>query len=130
LAANLQVVPDAFAGTFQIRNAKPALTDTAHPDHALATVLCEADMALLPLLDHTVLVRLLTAGIAPAELEQSAGPAEVAGAVRRVLGPEADLAARELNLPPRPRLREVYAALVESDRFRAACGRISASYAW
>jgi hypothetical protein len=27
-------------------------------------------------------------------------------------------------------LREVYAALVDSDQFRTACGRISASYAW
>jgi FkbM family methyltransferase len=130
LAACLQVAPDAFAGVFQLRNANPALADTSHPDHALAAVLCEAGMTFLPLLDHALLVRLLTAGVPPAELEQSAGPAEITGAIRRLFGPEASLAARELNLPPAPRLREVYAALVESDRFRAACGRISASYAW
>ena len=31
---------------------------------------------------------------------------------------------------PAPRLRDIYAALIDSDEFRAACGRISASYAW
>jgi hypothetical protein len=35
-----------------------------------------------------------------------------------------------LRLSAAPLLREVYAALIDSDQFRAACGRISASYAW
>jgi hypothetical protein len=36
----------------------------------------------------------------------------------------------DLRLPANQRLRDVYAALIDSEPFRAACGRISASYAW
>jgi hypothetical protein len=73
---------------------------------------------------------LLTAGIPAAALEQPAGPEEIAGAIRRLFGNDVGFTANELKLPPSPRLRDVYAALVESDRFRVACGRISASHAW
>jgi hypothetical protein len=31
---------------------------------------------------------------------------------------------------PGASVRDVYARLIDSDRFRAACGRISAGYAW
>jgi hypothetical protein len=46
------------------------------------------------------------------------------------LGPNAGVSREKLKLPPAPRLRDVYAALIDGDEFRAACGRISASYAW
>ena len=36
----------------------------------------------------------------------------------------------DLKLPAEATVRDLYAALVETDLFRAACGRISASYAW
>jgi len=51
-------------------------------------------------------------------------------AIERLLGPNAGVSREKLKLPPAPRLRDVYAALIDGDEFRAACGRISASYAW
>jgi FkbM family methyltransferase len=130
LAACLLTAPNAFADAFQFRNAKPAPADASHPDHRLATLLSGADMVLLPLLEHGLMCELLTAGIPAAALEQPAGPEEIAGAIRRLFGNDVGFTANELKLPPSPRLRDVYAALVESDRFRVACGRISASHAW
>jgi len=130
LARCFETAPAAFEDACQFRNVKPALDDEAHPDHRLAKLLAGADMTRLPLLDRGVLFELVTADIAPAALEKTAGPDEIAHAVERLLGPEPARAAVDLQLPAAPRLREVYAALVDSDRFRAACGRISASYAW
>ncbi len=37
---------------------------------------------------------------------------------------------RGLKLPADATVRQVYAALIDTDAFRVACGRISASYAW
>jgi FkbM family methyltransferase len=130
LAACLLTAPNAFADAFQFRNAESALADASHPDHRLATLLSGADMIRLPLLEHGLLCEMLTAGIPAAVLEQPAGPEEVAGAVRRLFGADIAFTRNELKLPPVPRLRDVYAALVESDPFRVACGRISASHAW
>ena len=56
--------------------------------------------------------------------------AAAAEATERMFGPEGRAPGKSLKLPPVPSLREVYAALLDSDEFRAACGRISASYAW
>jgi hypothetical protein len=63
-------------------------------------------------------------------LEKPAGADDIARAIERLFGPDAMLSAADFTLPPAPRLREVYAALIDGDHFRAACGRISASYAW
>jgi len=87
-------------------------------------------MTRLPLLDRGAVLELITADIAPAALEQPASAGDIARAVERVFGPESALSTEDLSLPPAARLRQVYAALIDSDRFRAACGRISASYAW
>src|SRR5215467_3896100 len=115
---------------FQFRSVKPALVDAAHPDHRLASLLAGSVMTRLPLLGRELLVELLTADIAAAALEAPAGADAIAGAIERLFGPDPTLPREELRLPPGPRLREVYAALVDSDQFRTACGRISASYAW
>jgi FkbM family methyltransferase len=132
LAPCFATAPAAFEDAFQFRNVKPAREDAAHPDHRLATLLSDAldgsAMIRLPLLDRAVLFGLVTSGIPPAALERPAGPDEVARAAERLFGPDGSTA--DLALPPAPRLREVYAALLDSDRFRIACGRISASYAW
>ena len=73
----------------------------------------------------------LTADISRAELEQPADADAIARAVERLFGPDAGLSTQQTcGSPPMLRLREVYAALIDSDHFRAACGRISASYAW
>jgi FkbM family methyltransferase len=130
LARCFEGAPASFDGAFQFRTVKPALADAAHPDHRLARLLAGNDMARLPLLGRNVLFELVTANIASAALEQPAGADGVAGAIERLFGPDAGLSRTDLRLPPVPRLREVYAALIDSDQFRAACGRISASYAW
>ena len=46
------------------------------------------------------------------------------------LATDLPVSAEILNLPLAPRLRDVYAAIIDSERFRIACGRISASYSW
>jgi hypothetical protein len=37
---------------------------------------------------------------------------------------------RTIAFPARASIRNVYATIIESDEFRAATGRIAASYAW
>jgi hypothetical protein len=115
---------------FQFRDVKPALEDHTHPDHRLAALVAGAAMTRLPLVDRGVLFELLTGDIPLELLEKPAGADDIARAVERLFGPDATLTAADLTLPPAPCLREIYAALIDSDHFRAACGRISASYAW
>jgi FkbM family methyltransferase len=130
LAHCFDAAPTSFADAVQFRNFKPALADQTHPDHQLACMLAGADMTRLPLFDHDTLLGLVTAGIAPGALERLAGEDDIAAATERIFGPSPALANPGLRLPPAPSLRDVYAALIDSDQFRAACGRISASYAW
>jgi FkbM family methyltransferase len=128
LAPCFEGAPAAFDDAFQFRNVKPALIDPAHPDHRLATLLGRAAMTRLPVLDPGLLLELVTADIPSAVLDAPATTGDIARAIERLFGPQASM--EGLELPPAPRLRQVYAALVASDRFRIACGRISASYAW
>jgi FkbM family methyltransferase len=134
LAAEAERLAPCFAAApptaAQFRNVGPALADAGHPDHRLAVLLAGAAMTRLPLLPADLVCDLLTAGIPEPALDTPAGPAEIAAAIERLFGPGAALAAAHLLLPPQPQLRDVYAAIVASDEFRAACGRISASYAW
>jgi hypothetical protein len=88
------------------------------------------DMTRLPLLGHDVLLELVTTDIAAAALEGPADTDAVADAIERLFGPDATLSSKDVRLSAAPSLREVYAAIVDSDQFRTACGRISASYAW
>ena len=130
LARRFEGAPASFDDAFQFRNVKPADTDPAHPDHRLGTLLAGADMVSLPLLERDRLCELLTADIAPGVLEQPAGAGDVARVSEFLLGPDLPVSAEILNLPLAPRLRDVYAAIIDSERFRIACGRISASYSW
>jgi FkbM family methyltransferase len=129
LAPCFAAAPATF-DTFQFRNVKPALTDAAHPDQRLAALLVREAMTRLPLLERDILFELVTAEIPSSELEKPADPDDIARAIERLFGPDAAPPTEQLELPPAPRLREVYAALIDSDQFRVACGRISASYAW
>ena len=88
-------------------------------------------MIRLPLIDHQTLVTLLTTGLPAESLNRRATDADITGAWERLFGriPQSESAA-EFQLPPQATIRDVYARLVETDRFRTACGRISASYAW
>ena len=75
---------------------------------------------------------MLTTGLPAETLGWPAEERDIPAACERVFGhiPEPEYTLSELRLPPRATIRDVYARLVETDRFRAACGRISASYAW
>jgi FkbM family methyltransferase len=130
LACCLEAAPTSFPDVLQFRDLKPALADAAHPDHRLAKLLAGADMTRLPLADHEMLLQRLTADLPATLLETRADAAAVAEAIERLLGPDTSLSHSDLALPAAAGLRDVYAALVDSDQFRAACGRISASYAW
>jgi len=130
LACCFEGAPASFNDVFQFRNVKPALTDAAHPDHRLALLLAGADLACLPLIERGAVLELLTADIPAAELEGRADATAIARAVERLFGLNVPLSKEDLKLPEVASLREVYAALVHSDQFRVAGGRISASYAW
>ncbi|HEY7243835.1 MAG TPA: FkbM family methyltransferase [Xanthobacteraceae bacterium] len=121
---------EAVEATLQFRSIKPAACDPTHPDHQLAKLLAGTSMVQLPLVKPDVLCGILNADLPPGTLDRPAAAGDVAQAITRVLGPDVDLPAKGIALPRAPCLREVYFAIFQSDEFRAACGRISASYAW
>jgi len=116
--------------TLQFRNIKPAASDPIHPDHRLAKLLAGTSMIHLPLLKPDVVCEILNADLPPGTLDQPAGAEHIAQAIVRVFGPDAAVTANDIGLANAPCLRDVYLAISQSDEFRAACGRISASYAW
>jgi len=89
-------------------------------------LLLGADMAKLPLTPLEKFLSLLTAGLDEKSLGSPATESAVAAISARLFGPSSDpiaAAARGQTI------RDVYASVIDSDRFRAACGRICASYA-
>jgi FkbM family methyltransferase len=109
------------------REHKLPLHDTGHPDHALARLLEKPAMARLPLLDRTQLVELLTADLPGSLLDRPASRTDITTAHERLFGTGAT---PSVATPAGITVRQLYAALAETDEFRAALGRISASYAW
>jgi len=132
LAERLADAPASFDGIMQFRNCKQALLDTTHPDHALTQLFEGEDMVRLPLLAPERALARLTAGLDPDTLDRPASPEDIAAVLRRLFGDSPPLAGwpSAIGLPVGARLRDVYGAVIASDAFRAACGRISASYAW
>jgi FkbM family methyltransferase len=130
LRSCFESAPATYDAALAFRNTKPALSDPAHPDHRLAVELGNVVMTHLPVLDRGLLVELLTAGLSPADLDRRAGAADLAHIWARLFGPAPAPALADLEVPPDASVRGLYAAIVESDVFRAACGRISASYGW
>jgi FkbM family methyltransferase len=122
--------PTTFDDKLAFRNTKPALADDAHPDHRLAVLLGTAVMTHLPVLDRTLLVELLTAGLPESELGRPAQEADVARIWEQLLGADTAPEAAQLTLPAGASIRSLYETIAKSDLFRAACGRISASYGW
>ena len=130
LADKLVAGPKWYADGPQIGNYKPAADDPAHPDHRLASLLARAglagdDMAKLPLVDSAVLFDALTAGIA--DLDRPAMPFEIAAVSARLFGSSA---AQQTAPRTGQTIRGIYRQIIDSDAFRASCGRIAASYAW
>jgi FkbM family methyltransferase len=122
--------PTSFDAALQLRNVKPALADEAHPDHALAARLSNALMTHLPVLDRALVLELLTHGQSAAALDRRAEPADIERIWSELVGPLAGAVPPGLVSVQGLTIRSVYAAIAETDAFRAACGRISASYGW
>ncbi len=118
--------PKWYADGPQIGNFKPAATDPAHPDHRLARLLADADLTRLPLMERTQLFDLLTAGVAG--LDRPAGAADVAAIMARLFGQSP--APQQIVPQDSETIAQAYRRIIDSDAFRAACGRIAASYAW
>jgi FkbM family methyltransferase len=131
LAAAFADAPRSFKGARAFSKTRPALDDKRHPDHRLAVLLGNAAMTRLPLFDRALVVELLTSGLPAAELDRRAADGDLAQILARLFGPDmAAEAIKDLKLPPDPSVRSLYAAIAETDLFRAACGRVSASYSW
>jgi FkbM family methyltransferase len=129
LAGCFKSAPTTFEAV-QFRNTRPALSDQEHPDHRLAELLANAVMTRLPILDRALVLELLTSGLPAAELERRADDSDLTRIGERLFGPQAAPGIKNLKLTPATSVRDLYAAIAETDLFRTACGRISASYGW
>jgi FkbM family methyltransferase len=130
LAECFESAPTTFDDAVAYRDTRPALGDPQHPDHRLAGLLGNAVMTRLPVLDRALLLELITTPLPAAELDRRAEAADLASVCERLFGPQALPGLAGLALPPAASVRDLYAAIAETDLFRAACGRISASYGW
>jgi FkbM family methyltransferase len=120
--------PGSFDGVTPFRQFKPAFDDASHPDHGLARLLGAADMVRLPLTSFDTMAERLINGLDPADPVQSS---DIAAAHQRLFGTPATPAwAESLHLAANATVRDLYRSAVASTPFRAACGRISASYCW
>src|SRR4051794_9864906 len=125
LSEKLVAGPKWYADEPQIGNYKPAADDPAHPDHRLARLLSGIDLAKLPLIDRAALCDVLTTGITG--LDRAASASDIAAIMAHLFGSSAP----QLTAPqPGQTIREAYRRIIDSDAFRASCGRIAASYAW
>src|ERR1044071_859295 len=123
LADRLVAGPKWEADGPQIGNYKPAADDPAHPDHSLALLLTRAgltsnEMAKLPLMERAALLDLLTTGCDP---DRRAIPSDAAAITTRLFGS----AAPQQTAPQGGEsIRDIYRQIIDSDAFRASCGRI------
>lgn len=125
IASRLTDGPKWYADGPQIGNFKGAAADSTHPDHRLALLLAGIDPAKLPLMDRTELLGLVTNNVP--NLSGPASAADIAAISARLFG---SAAAQQMPAPQRETIREAYRRFIDSDEFRAACGRIAASYSW
>jgi FkbM family methyltransferase len=125
LATRLTEGPKWYADGPQIGHFKGAVDDPAHPDHRLALLFAGADMAALPLMDRGAMLETLTAGVT--DLDRPASAADIAAILTRLFG---SAAAQKIVPQHGETIRSVYRRIIDSDAFRASCGRIAASYAW
>ena len=75
--------------------------------------------------ERVALLDMLTTGIA--DLDRTADAADIAAIPARLFGSPAPQ-----HTAPRggESIRDIYRQIIDSDAFRASCGRIAASYAW
>jgi len=126
LADKLTAGPKWYADGPQIGHYKGAAIDPAHPDHRLSLLLQSADLAMLPLTDSAVFFDMLTTG--ERDLDRPASDADVAAIMTRLFGESP--AVQHVAAHNRESIRDAYRRIIDSDAFRASCGRIAASYAW
>jgi FkbM family methyltransferase len=124
LSSRLTQGPKWYADGPQIGNFKGAAEDQTHPDHRLARLLAGIDLVKLPLMDRGQLLTLLIAGVP--EPDGPASAVDIAAISEGLFGS----AAAQQVVPQHETIREAYRRIIDSDEFRAACGRIAASYAW
>lgn len=130
-SACFQNAPTDYPDVKQIGLFRPALEDEAHPDHALALLLARAAMTRLPFFEAPHLLDLLTFDFAPAQLDRPATESDAEAAYRRLFGSEPPSQwVVSLGLPAGASVRDLYARLINTDRFRTALGRIAATYSW
>ena len=81
-------------------------------------------------MDRAALFDMLTAGTA--DLDRPASASDIAAMTARLFGSAAaQQSARQQSAPQAGEtIREIYRRIIDSDAFRASCGRIAASYAW
>jgi hypothetical protein len=130
LGRRLKAAPAAFQDVVKISEFKPAEEDPTHPDHRLAKLLGGLDMVRLPLVPADALLERLTAGLAAAALAAPATAADVVSIGISMLGGAPPQWIKNFHLSRDATLQDLYRAVVSSEPFRAACGRISASHAW
>jgi hypothetical protein len=86
----------------------------------------DADLTRLPLIDRAQLFDLLTADVAG--LDRPAGASDLAAIAARLFGQSP--APQQIVPQNGETIAQAYRRIIDSDAFRAACGRIAASYAW
>jgi FkbM family methyltransferase len=126
--SRLEGAQPSLKGVQQFHSIGQAQTDSRHPDHRLARLFAGADMIRLPLLGRAAHVALLTAGLDKAELDRAATAADAAAVQDRLFGPGDPK--DSFPLRRNATIRDVYEAIVSTEHFLTACGRISASHAW
>jgi len=127
LAEKLRAGLLAYPTVPKVSSFEPAAENASHPDHRLARLLVGADMAKLPLTPGAEFLARLTAGFGENALAAPATERARSAVSERLFGPSTaplPIAAHGQTI------RDAYADVIDSDRFRAACGRICASYAW
>jgi FkbM family methyltransferase len=131
LAERLAAAPTSFSGQTKFSQFKPALEDASHPDHVLARLFAGVDMVRLPLMSSDTMAGQLINGLDPTDRDRPARASDITAAHQRLFGrPATPGWAASLRLAPSATVRDLYRSAVETEAFRAACGRISASSAW
>jgi FkbM family methyltransferase len=129
LADRIAASPISFEDITKFSDFKPAADDKRHPDHR--QLLSGLDMIRLPLMSSDVLVDRLISGINVAHHGRRIDACDIELTHIRLFGKAVPAGwTSELELAPATTVRDLYRSAVESENFRLACGRISASSAW
>jgi FkbM family methyltransferase len=130
LAVHFEAPVNPFDKATQLSRYRGALEDALHPDHKLAGLFAKSFLTRLPLVDHRLLLELLTADL-PAAAHPATGE-DIYVVFDRLLGrePSEEELAQVTHASKGKTLRELYEIMLGLDSVRAAMGRISGSYAW